>query len=664
MAPQGALGEMLPASFCTLRCASTAVDDPNALDWFAAVDIERGDLWPVGGRSANNKPLHWQRLTLRPPFVVENLLPLPIRLRWQCRASNSVLFEDEVPVGDKCAVCVAGNPHSFLANAPKKSGHDPDLPWERRGKGAQVLSMLLPGFKWSEDALIVQPFKGRRRPKHLRSLAASVSHDCAKFADAIDLFQKLLRVRSHGARTALLCALSLTNAPPPPPSPQVKISQQCVGQAVRLVLYVDVWLVNRTGLPLFVSDADGRLAASATELHTAAADLATLDDGGPRDWYMGGFAGDAPPLMVSLAKCRLRVANSQWSDDFLDLESTTLDGTLSLCESVASSSASDGGGRAAHGVLARQRSRRARALARAHGKTARVGSYELAVATQPLQSKRFWRTNQFVVSARYVLVNRSSEHLLVAQDGLPQSPVGVLRGEQAVWHWPLADGARRVRVTTAADGWRWSGAFELDRLGETILCLRATADEQRQLFLTVYAQLVNSQILLVVSSSDARRPRFRIDNDLPSDEVVRHLFSVHVGQRGLDKTFRPRSLAPGSSTPFAWDEPCGELELELRWADQRARIGFDELDRQQRLGSANVKVLVYADGPTKVARICVPSSHSAADAVAEARAAAESKSARSRQPSSASASVDGDDNEATDDAAGDGATAERASGHG
>ena len=179
-----------------LRCASTATDDPNALDWFCSASLQQRALplldTKLGRKSsAENGHVTALRVTLRPPFVVENLLPLPLQARWQCRQSASVLRESEVPVGDKLAICDTRNPHAVVLGAHDEK-LDPPLPWKRRGLGALVLSVLLPGFKWSEDAVIVQPQDPKKRRRG--QFATKVARDCADHTDAIDLYQRLLKV--------------------------------------------------------------------------------------------------------------------------------------------------------------------------------------------------------------------------------------------------------------------------------------------------------------------------------------------------------------------------------------------------------------------------------------------------------------------------------------
>ena len=287
----------------------------------------------------------------------------------------------------------------------------------------------------------------------------------------------------------------------------------------------------------------------------------------------------------------------QWSDEYLHLNTTALDGTVSLPELPAPVAVGSGAGErhSSRGLLARQRSRRERKRAETHGEEARAGSYEVALTAQPLQDSRFWRTKQFVAAARFVLVNRSAQHLLLVQDTMPHAPCSLRANEQAVWHWPRARAPHRLRLSTSADGWRWSGSFDPARLGETIVCLRATSDAHRRQFFTIYVQLAAGQTLVIVSPSDHRRPRFRVDNLLPKVSAampgaasLERALTVYAKQHGVDVA--PLAIAPGKRKLFAWDEPCGERKLSVVLGGKYHvdDVCFDELDKTYHVGKSRV----------------------------------------------------------------------------
>ena len=69
-----------------------------------------------------------------------------------------MLTEQTIGVGHYMAVSCTGHP-AIEAREPEI---DPELSWERRGKGELSLSGKLDGFKWSEDALVLKPHHVKR----------------------------------------------------------------------------------------------------------------------------------------------------------------------------------------------------------------------------------------------------------------------------------------------------------------------------------------------------------------------------------------------------------------------------------------------------------------------------------------------------------------------
>jgi hypothetical protein len=533
------LGASTFLSTFQLRCASTATHDPNALDWHCAVHVrfEVLDIANAARGAAVTRGTAYTA-TLAPAFVVTNALPHPIQVRWQCHATSTVLFESEVGVGDAVGVCCAANPH-WIAIAPDD---DPALPWVRRGNGEQALSVLLPGFKWSEEALIV-----RRASKSKSSFAAQMLRDCATHTNAIDMFQRTLKVR---------------------------LGMACQQLSVLLTLYVDVWLVNRCGLPLFVGDSGGKLLASGADGGgggVAEGGGAGLANGEPRDWYAAGFAADAPPLLLSASHgtmSRVRVADSEWCAE-----------ELSLGESAAG------------GVLTLPQTRKTAAGA----KRAMVGAYELTAVVQPLSDQRFWRTKQVIFAARFVVVNcNRRENFLIVQDAMPTAPMSLLAGEQVPWHWPDRARPLRLRMTAQSGRWNWSGAFEPGNLGETMLMLRSTHNAEHRRFVMVRSTLVDGQTLVQLATVSSKRPRLRIINELPAALAANML----VAQAGTRDTHAPIAVARHAVVPFAWDEPCGEHALYVEAAGCKSEFAVSELGYEHSIGRG-VYATVLADGPTR-----------------------------------------------------------------
>jgi hypothetical protein len=540
-------------SMFQLRCASTATHDPNALDWHCAVHV-RCDPHDIvnAPRGATSSRGIVYTMTLAPAFVVTNALPHPIQVRWQCHATSTVLFEAEVGVGDAMSVCCAANPH-WIAIAPDD---DPALPWTRRGNGEQALSILLPGFKWSEEALIV-----RRASKSKASFTSQMLRDCATHTNAIDMLQRTLKVR---------------------------LGMACQQLSVHLTLYVDVWLVNRCGLPLLVGDGAGKLLASGNDDAPGAQSGAGLASGGePRDWYAAGFAADAPPLLLSASHnsvSRVRVADSEWCAEELSLGETAVGGVMTLPQSR----------KTAQGV-----------------KRAMVGAYELTAVVQPLSDVRFWRTKQVIFAARYVLVNcNKREDFLVVQDEMPTPPMSLLASEQVPWHWPDRARPMRLRVTAASGRWNWSGAFELTSLGETMLMLRSSqAHSEHRRFIMVRATLIDGQTLVQLATVSSKRPRLRIINELPA-ELAANMF---VSQTGTRDTHSPIAVPRDEVVPFAWDEPCGEHALYVEAAGIKTELSVSELGYEHAIGR-NVYATVLADGPTRNVYIRARVDHATATA--------------------------------------------------
>jgi hypothetical protein len=560
-----ALGASVFVPMYQLRCPHSDDTNPNALDFFVAVAVQFDSVKILNATAATPLSALAMRMTLAAPYVVTNALPLPLQLRWLCRASSTALFESEVGVGESVGVCSSVNPH-WVALAPDR---EPKLAWKRRGGGAQALSVQLPNFKWSDDAAVI---RSAETDGDL-SFAENMARSCAMFTNVVDFFQRTLRLR---------------------------IAVQCRHLSVHITLYADVWLVNRIGLPLALCDTAGRsLATSAIDL--AGMEMLGLASGSePRDWYVGGFAGDAPPMLASSGAVRIRVADS----DF-------------CLEEILLGDSADGG------VLSLTQSRKSAATGK---RRARVGAYEIAAIVAPLSDARFWRTKQVIFAARYVLVNCTGADLAIVQDGCAAPPASLLVGEQAPWHWPDVACARRLRLTTAGD-FKWSGAFEIADLGETTVMLRSARSAFSRRFFTVRRVLLDGQTL--VQFCETARPRLRIFNELASDALV--------SQLGTKATHAPVAVAPGDKTPFAWDEPCGEQALLVQTRHGEVEVRVEELGVEISI-SPHTFVLVTAQGATRNVYLRARDS-AALSAVAAAAAVAPALKSEERAKSALSISL-------------------------
>lgn len=207
-----------------IRCASTDKHNPDALDWFCAYSSQ-----PHTGhflRSSQRGVAY--TVVLSAPFVVENLLPQAISVRWQCRETASVLNEAQLDIGERHAVDCTANHRVQLANPED----EPKLSYKRRGNiekvarvtnvdwtgfGTVTLSILLRGFKWSEDAVVSKACSAQQNRGDKRSLYQKVAGDCQSVTEAIDLLQRSLDVR---------------------------IAVKIEGVSVVLSLYCNVWLIN------------------------------------------------------------------------------------------------------------------------------------------------------------------------------------------------------------------------------------------------------------------------------------------------------------------------------------------------------------------------------------------------------------------------------------
>jgi len=161
-------------------------------------------------------------------------------------------------------------------------------------------------------------------------------------------------------------------------------------------------------------------------------------------------------------------------------------------------------------------------------------------------SGRFSRTKIVTVSPRIVLYNKCAREIYYKQVGLGINYMFTLPPATALpYHWPNKDGAMLISVSLAptSEFGCWSGGFAISDIGR--LCVRVPSAAQDTCeFLWVDVAAKAASIVVSFSPCPRNKTAYRIDNASS--------FPVVIMQQSVGT---PATVSPGSSMPFAWDEP-------------------------------------------------------------------------------------------------------------
>ncbi|EDQ93002.1 uncharacterized protein MONBRDRAFT_30927 [Monosiga brevicollis MX1] len=277
-----------------------------------------------------------------------------------------------------------------------------------------------------------------------------------------------------------------------------------------LSLYVDYWLINKTGLPLVVfSNCFHQL-------------LPATDEGDHEALRTGAARMLSKPPGMPAASIRIKLADGHGYCPWVPIESPGSFQTVAL-----SSNARD---------------------------TKREAAYvgvEVKAATGS-----FYRTKIVTLIPWYNLKNMTDAPLLACQ--VPSNSrsrfVELPCGEMRAFHWEQlrVDSLLTVCRQSGGERWHWSPGFSLDDIGTRHLKLYS-ADRRRMKLVRVDTRIVGAGREIIFSDADATPP-FVICNDSN--------VPVEYRQQSCQSTY---TVLPGATERFAWDDLSAKtLRLELR----------------------------------------------------------------------------------------------------
>ncbi|XP_025097802.1 vacuolar protein sorting-associated protein 13D-like isoform X4 [Pomacea canaliculata] len=306
------------------------------------------------------------------------------------------------------------------------------------------------------------------------------------------------------------------------------------GGALRLMIAVPFWLVNKSGLPLvFKQEGANSESAGQFEEHEQARSVTPL---------LFSFADHEEPNFDGnigcMDLCQMRVGKSvhgsssspQWCSRF------SLEGGISF--------------RQLH-VVPRHSNRP-------------DWVYNVGIQVTPGRG-RYRDTNVVTFAPRFEIDNQSQWKLAIAQKHLTQKEGAGSVSEEYLsalpqcklpFHWPRVDLDQLLCVRILDNpSCRWSGGFHIDRVDSFHINMRDVSGQCQLLKVEVVLQ--GPSYFVVFANADVMPPPFRLDN--MTDLQVRYC------QAGTSDDKLKAFLPTRSSTPYAWDEPTLQpLELQLQ----------------------------------------------------------------------------------------------------
>eukprot|EP00884_Botryococcus_braunii_P017936 jgi/Botrbrau1/4826/Bobra.0325s0040.1 len=155
----------------------------------------------------------------------------------------------------------------------------------------------------------------------------------------------------------------------------------------------------------------------------------------------------------------------------------------------------------------------------------------------------YHQTKVVTISPRYIILNGTAEPLQYGQrDG--KHVWEISPNVQAPFYWEAANGKQEMCIRPTRDKWRWSGAFEVEQIGD--FGVRVTSPNghtHRILTVSVSPYGASFQITL---RGEKGQPPYRIDNRCEN-------IKIRFQQRDIWPDVW-ELVSPGQSQEYAWDE--------------------------------------------------------------------------------------------------------------
>ena len=333
----------------------------------------------------------------------------------------------------------------------------------------------------------------------------------------------------------------------------------------KVSIFAQYWMVNHTGLRLLYrrSGIDSSLAAGQGQNEKKKVILGSR----ARDWYDINNELETPFLFTTpffnidprgdLA--RVKIANSEWSQN-INLNSQ---GTTSVFE-----------------IPDRRKP----------GKITQSFCLSMMVSSG---SDIFWRTKIVSFYPRFIIVNNLKQDFIYHQRNTISQITCIHPGENIPFHWTDEKAPRQICIRLNDKGWEWSGGFSINELASFSLRIRNSIDSKLSYLVRVRIRIDNASTLIIVSPENIEFPGYRVENN------TRKFMKIsQVSSKNYD------ILEPKEKLAYAWDKPMAPhtLVLSFQGHDERLEVNMDQLKSYPpiRVGRDKMKVIVSANGPTKV----------------------------------------------------------------
>ena len=164
------------------------------------------------------------------------------------------------------------------------------------------------------------------------------------------------------------------------------------------------------------------------------------------------------------------------------------------------------------------------------------------------------------LSPRYILVNNTSESLILKQTGYLKDPVPMFPKDRIPFHWMDKYLPQTVQLRVFEEDemsesldsvWDWSAPFQLNTARSFSLANRNLMEPQRLYLLRIDLQKKDGTSYVIINKESVRHPEYFIHNLTAS-------FFITYSQKGFD-TIKD-VIKPQSKVPFAWTD-CGKRHI-------------------------------------------------------------------------------------------------------
>lgn len=210
------------------------------------------------------------------------------------------------------------------------------------------------------------------------------------------------------------------------------------------------------------------------------------------------------------------------------------------------------------------------------------------------------------VLPRHVLHNALPVAVQVRQVGT-RTVISVPPGGLCALSWADASRARRIRVRVHGSGWLWSGGFDPDVPGDAFVKLRHRDRGETLLLRVDVAGSARGTLHVTLSHTAAGFAPYRLENHTLHAMIARQTRAIEA----------PGDvIRPYCCLQYAWDEPALPHQLTVSLTGGAAlgtwnldAVGVDALVRARGHDGPRFRIVVRAEGPTRVLAVIDPERH-------------------------------------------------------